>query len=179
MVLLYDRRNIREILLKVLAVGFVYALVQYLVAAFIGPELPNLIAGAVSIFVAVAIFKGERSLGFTKINWSILTPFLIMTLTISLTRLIPPVKALLTHPLVTIDLAFPLKEMVKFQFLFSPGTALIITTLLAARLQGKTSVTGSISRKTVRQVLPVLISISSFVAMANVMKDLGMNSYSF
>ena len=184
MVLFLGSERWRRMLLPTLIVGGVYGLVQCLTVWLVGVELANMAAGLGAIGATVALARRQhhplsrasspqRDLGY-------LVPFLVLIVLVLITRLVSPLKtALTTHPL-AVEIWFRaeegITEKVKFSYLYSPGTMAIASVFISiVILRLRLSILVPIFRQTLRQVLLMAVAVSSFAAMAHVMKDFGMN----
>lgn len=82
-----------------LVVGMVYASTQLLIAAFVGPELPCLLAGMASLVTFILLAKGGaiyRREWPEKQNRRYLLPFILLMVTLICIRLIPGLEPALT-----------------------------------------------------------------------------------
>lgn len=176
MVLLYDRRRPLQVVVPALLTGLTYGTVAILVATYLGPELPNLLAGAAAIIPCALWMRLKEGRSF-NINAEAVLPFLVMAVLILTTRLTPPLRSLLTSQQLSIKLYFPTGQRVTFQYLYSPGTLMIVATIICALiLNVQLSLMKEVLKLSAGQIIPLLISTSSFVAMAEVMKTFGMTS---
>lgn len=144
--------------------GLAFTMPYALVANFLGPEFPSLIGALIGLLIVIyATRKGflvpQKSWDFApssewEPNWagslqpgvkekahldfvSAWSPYLIVALLLLLTRTFGALKALLTHPGVTIPFTNILGTNVStnVQLLYSPGTMFVITVLLTFFIQ--------------------------------------------
>jgi lactate permease len=175
MIYLLKHKMTRDVVFHALSIGVVYALLNWGTASFLGPELPNLLAGGGSLLVGFLLMIKKKEASLHQIHRWALIPFMIITLLLLMTRLFLPLKTLLPSSLFTIVLDFTITDPIRFSYLYSPGTIMIITTLLCAYFyHARLKLVGNAISQTLRQALPILISISSFVAMAEIMRFFGM-----
>ncbi len=176
MILLYDKKRPIQIIIPALLTGSIYGTVLILVVTYLGPELPNLLAGTAAIITCASWMKLKEGRTFT-IKAKAILPFLVMAAMILTTRLTPPLKALLTSEQLSIKLYFSTGQIVTLQYFYSPGSLMIAATLICALIfKFELSVMKRALKLSARQILPILISTSCFVAMAEVMKTFGMTS---
>lgn len=175
MIYLLKRKMTRDVVFHALSIGGVYALLNWITASFLGPELPNLLAGGGSLLVGFLLMIKKKDASYQQIRRWALIPFMIITVLLLLTRLFVPLKTLLTSSLLTLVLDVSITDPIRFSYLYSPGTLMIITTLLCAYLyHSPVQLVRQAFSRTLHQALPILISISSFVAMAEIMRFYGM-----
>lgn len=175
MIYLLKRKMTRDVVFHALSIGGVYALLNWITASFLGPELPNLLAGGGSLLVGFLLMIKKKDASYQQIRRWALIPFMIITVLLLLTRLFVPLKTLLTSSLLTLVLDVSITDPIRFSYLYSPGTLMIITTLLCAYLyHSPLQLVRQAFSRTLHQALPILISISSFVAMAEIMRFYGM-----
>ena len=177
MIYLLKRKMTRDVVFHALSIGGVYALLNWITASFLGPELPNLLAGGGSLLVGFLLMIKKKDASYQQIHRWALIPFIIITVLLLLTRLFVPLKTLLTSSLLTLVLDVSITDPIRFSYLYSPGTLMIITTLLCAYLyHSPLQLMRQAFSRTLHQALPILISISSFVAMAEIMRFYGMTT---
>ncbi len=193
--LFLGRENGKRMLWPALLVGGIYALTQYLTVYFLGVALVNITAGLAAMGATVVLARRQRRRHPTTASLrprlrldhpttrdlTYLVPFVVLILLVLLTRLLPPLKtALTTHPLelrMNFMAGEGVVEVVKFSYLYSNGTMAVASVLISmAILRRNISILSPIVKQTLKQVLPMAIAVSSFAAMANVMKDFGMNT---
>ncbi len=174
MIVLVKSKLTKKLVLSALVVGSFHATSVYYVGLFLGPELPNLVAGAVSMLVCILLlrFCDKRKL---KISARVVSPFIVVFGIILLTRLFQPIKDALTQPALQLKLSFATGGTVSFPYFYSPGTLMIIATIVSALIIGERHGKLYMSlKKTVWQILPIFVSTSSFVALSYVMNGSGM-----
>jgi len=174
MILLLKIKLTKKIVFSSLLVGSFHAVTVYYVGLLLGPELPNLVAGAVSMLVCILLlrFYDKKKL---KISARAVSPFIVVFGLILLTRLVQPIEDVLTQPALQLKLNFATGGTVSFPYFYSPGTLMIIATIISAPLIGEKYGKLYISlKKTVWQILPILVSTSSYVALSYVMEGSGM-----
>ncbi len=177
MMYLLKRKMTRDVVFHALTIGSVYALLNWSTAFFLGPELPNLIAGGGSLLIGFLLLVKKKDASYHQIHRWALIPFIIITFLLLLTRLFVPLKTLLTSSPLTLVLDVSITDPIRFSYLYSPGTLMIITTLLCAYLyQSSLQLVRQAFSRTLHQALPILISISGFVAMAEIMRFYGMTT---
>lgn len=157
--LLAGIKNAKAVLPAILVSGLSFALLQWFSSNYLGPTLPDIIAGVGSMLALILFlkywqpkriwnFEGEQETQTSKNHYSkqaLLTafsPFLLLTLFIILWGL-TPVKNLLDHlgsielnmpglhQVIQNDQGIPLSKIIKFNYLSTPGTAILIASLLA------------------------------------------------
>lgn len=176
MIFLLKRRMTRDVKYHALIIGSVYALLNWSTASFLGPELPNLIAGGGSLLLGFLLMMKKDANPHQIHRWA-LFPFIIITILLLLTRLFLPLKTLLTSSFFTLVLDVSITDPIQFSYLYSPGTLMIITTLLCAYLyHSSLHLVRQAFSRTLYQALPILISVSSLVAMAEIMRFYGMTT---
>jgi lactate permease len=177
MIYLLKRKITQEVVFHALSIGGAYALLNWGTASFLGPELPNLLAGGGSLLVGFVLMIKKKEASLHQIQRWALIPFMIITLLLLMTRLFLPLKTLLTSSLFTLVLDVTITDPIRFSYLYSPGTLMILTTLLCAYFyHSPLKLVGNAISQTLRQAFPILISISSFVAMAEIMRFFGMTT---
>ncbi len=146
--------DLREDIVLLLAMGGVYAAVQFLVAWFLGPQLPTILAGAATLLVLVLAEKtflkrrlSTRLKSFKKrpkkvdpMEWvqmvfktkSYYMPFFIMIILLMFIQLVVPRIWFLdtAFSIVDIPLTFSaINKTVTFNIIKSPGTLVVLSTL--------------------------------------------------
>lgn len=171
----------RGMLPWLLAAAALFLVPFYIIARWVGPELPTL-AGAIlggGAFVAVLMLRrqptaepsGERA------GWSRMitagAPYLVLVGLILITRLIEPVESALRAVTVRWSVLEAFSGSV--QPLFHPGTALLLGFLAGAAVQ-RASVreTGSAALAAVRQLGTVTVALVAMLALARTMVHAGM-----
>jgi len=157
-ILLAGIKNTKAVLPAILVSGLSFAFLQWFSSNYLGPTLPDIIAGVGSMLALILFlkywqpkriwhFEGEQEAQTSKNHYSkqaLLTafsPFLLLTLFIILWGL-PPVKNLLDHlgsielnmpglhQVLQNDQGVPLSKIIKLNYLSTPGTAILIASLL-------------------------------------------------
>jgi lactate permease len=184
-VLFLEKASWRHMLWPALIVGVIYALSQYLTVYFLGVELVNIVGGLAAMGATMVLVRFQRrcasGAGSSRTDLTYLVPFAVMILLVLLTRLVPPLKAVLTKNPLAPRLHFRaggnLVEEVTFSYLYSAGTMAVASALISiAILRLDASTLAPILTQTLGQIGPMAVAVSSFAAMANVMKDFGMNT---
>jgi lactate permease len=176
MIYLLKHKITRDVIFHALIIGSVYAFLNWSTAFFLGPELPNLIAGGGSLLIGVLLLIKKNARSHKIHRWALI-PFIIITILLLSTRLIEPLKTFLTSSFFTLVLDLSITDPIQFSYLYSPGTLMILTTLLCAYLyHSSLQLVRQAFSRTLHQALPILISISSFVAMAEIMRYYGMTT---
>lgn len=146
-------KDLREDIILLLAMGAVYAIVQFLTAYFLGPQLPTIISGIATLMVIVVVEKTflkhrvakrmeqfaarktrERKRDFTKRVLkmkSYYAPFMIMIVLLLFFQLVVPRVGPLDFAfgLADIPLNFTtINKRVVFNILKSPGTLVVLST---------------------------------------------------
>jgi lactate permease len=183
-ILFLGRKSWKRMLWPALIVGCIYALTQYLTVYFLGVELGNITAGLTAMGTTIALARRQHrtisGAGLLRGDLTCLVPFVVLIFLVLFTRLVSPLKAALTtHPL-ALKMCFRVEggivEEVKFSYLYSAGTMAIASVLISiVILRLHASILVPILKQTLKQILPMAVAVSSFTAMANVMKDSGMN----
>jgi lactate permease len=194
-------RKAKEVLPAILVSGISFALLQWFVSNFLGPALPDVIAGIGSI-VCLVIFlkfwKPKNTWRFPKesvptINsdenykggqmlraWS---PFILLTLMIVAWGM-PPIKELL-NSVGQVQFEFPglhnmimdkdgkaLPHIFKFNYLSASGTAILLSAIVAIPLTGLRFGDGiNIFLSTLKQLRFPILTIASVLAFAYLVND--------
>lgn len=136
--------DLREDIILLLGMGAVYGVIQALVAYFVGPELPTIVAGGCTLLFIILYerYIVKRSEETKKKAddaprygiWA--RPYLyalsLMIVLLLVTRLVSPVKDFLIADYLTWEVGFSsisATKVMKFSPFYSPGTILVITTL--------------------------------------------------
>lgn len=160
------------------AAGFL--LPMWLIAEFVGPELPTMggavIGGAVFIVVLRMMRRsrddeasgGEDSTGGAMPLWQAASPYVTVIVLILLSRLIAPVESALQ----SVEISWQLFGRFEggFRPLYHPGTVLVIGFLTGGLLQGAgrddlRAATG----KAVRMLAPVTVALVAMLAISRLM----------
>lgn len=195
-----------EVLPAIMVSGISFALLQFFTSNFLGPALPDIIAGLGSIITLTiflkwwkpkaiwrftdeppqpAIEKNSYTPGQIISAWS---PFLLLTIII-ITWGLPPVKEFLnTHG--QLQFNFPglnntiadakgvvLPHVFKFNYLSAAGTAILFSALIAIPMLGLTYGQGlSIFGETLSQLKFPIITIMSVLGFAYMVNDSGITT---
>lgn len=195
-----------EVLPAILVSGGSFALLQFLTSNFVGPALPDIIAGIGSIICLVtflrfwkpvtiwrfaserapaAIVKDDYTLNQVITAWS---PFLFLTVII-LTWGLPSVKDFLNahgqmqfafpglnHTIADYKGA-PIAHIFKFNYLSAAGTAVFIAGLCAVPVVGLTYRQAlAVFGETMKQLMFPIITIMSVLSFAYMMNDSGITT---
>lgn len=195
-----------EVLPAILISGGSFALLQFLTANFVGPALPDIIAGIGSIICLVTFlkfWKPQNSWRFAGENTAIeevterytanqvitaWSPFLFLTIII-LTWGIPSVKNLL-NTYGQLQFAFPglnntiadhkgvaIAHIFKFNYLSAAGTAVFLAGLAAVQVIGLSYRDASVVfRDTIKQLKFPIITIMSVLGFAYLVNDSGITT---
>ncbi|MCE1245255.1 MAG: L-lactate permease [Firmicutes bacterium] len=184
-------RKAGDILPAALVSGLAYSLIQIVVAFTMGPELAAILGsiGASAVLIAyLRIFpiKEEFRLNHAEIRYEKHTmaeslqawaPYIVLLILIAITR-IPSVYAILTaKPLAMfLDMkAAAGAKPLKFDFLATPGTLLVVSAVLGSLFQkAKIREIASVFGSTIKQLAHSIVTIMSIVAMAKIMGYGGM-----
>ncbi|GAA4094189.1 lactate permease LctP family transporter [Mucilaginibacter panaciglaebae] len=195
-----------EVLPAIFVSGGSFALLQFLTSNFVGPALPDIIAGIGSIISLVVflkfwkpatiwrfanerspltVVKGEYTLNQIITAWS---PFLLLTIII-LTWGLPSVKDFLNaHG--QVQFAFPglknaiadskgalIPHVFKFNYLSAAGTAVLLAGLVAVPLVGLSYRQSlTVFGETMKQLRFPIITIMSVLSFAYMMNDSGITT---
>ena len=155
----------------------------FLVATFIGPELPTL-AGAMvggAIFVAVLRWlhdaksgitdTGQVSLGLTW--WHSSLPYVVVLLLILATRLVGPLQTLLQALIWQWSLFGAFSGSI--QPFYHPGTILLLGFVIGGLLQGRSlAEMGAAVGSAAKRVLPVVVALVAMLGLSRTMVHAGM-----
>ena len=196
-------RKTKEVLPAVFVSGFSFAFLQWISSNYLGPALPDVIAGIGSI-VALMIFlkfwkprnvwrfanepaptllgENKYSTGQIIRAW---TPFILLTIMIIAWGL-APIKGVLNagtlyqfempglHNAITDKNGLNLPHIFKFNSLSAAGTAILISALISIPLIGLTYMQGlKIFIETLKQLRFPIITIASVLAFAYIGNDSG------
>ncbi len=193
----------REVLPAILVSGFTFALLQWLVSNFIGPALPDVIAGLGSIlalFLFLKVWKPRQVWKFadepphhdeivprqkSREIFRALAPFLILTLVI-VTWGLQPVKTLLDSFLF-FEFPFPgldqqiangegqlISHIFRINTFSAAGTAIFASACVSIPILGLSFRKGlQIFLSTVRQLSFAIVNIMAVLAFAYVLNDSG------
>lgn len=157
-----------------------FFLPYYLLARFVGPELPTL-AGALLgalLFIIVlrwirkpqAAQEGEPASAALLLRAA--SPYLVLIGLVVLTRLVPPVQEALR----AVSLSWTYAEFSgSMQVLYHPGTLLMLSFMCGAWLQKATLAEGLQAAANVsRRLLPVLLALIAMLGLSRIMVHGGM-----
>ena len=203
-VLMSGYKRMVEVIPAILVSGLSFALIQWSSSNFLGPALPDVLAGIGSILALIIFLRywkpktiwrfeheGEPTIHIDKTYsiseivraWS---PFIFLTLFIVAWGL-KPVKEVL-NAWATIEFEFPgihnviidkndkaLAHIFKFNALSASGTAILISALVSIPLLGITfSHAARIFMSTLKQLKFPIITIASVLGFAYILNDSGM-----
>ena len=196
-------KKIREVLPAILVSGISFAFLQWFTSNFIGPALPDVIAGIGSIVCMLVLLKywkpktiwrfanePEPTLN-TNINYSVgeiiraWTPFIVLTIII-IAWGIKPIKDVLNglgasqfefpglHNMIIDQNGKEIAHLFKFNYLSASGTAILVTALISIPIIGlKFNEAGKIFLETLNQLKFPIITISSVLGFAYIVNDSG------
>jgi lactate permease len=196
-------RKAKEVLPAILVSGISFASLQWFVSNFLGPALPDVIAGIGSIICLIFFLKFwkpintwrfpnepvptiNRTENFTTGEivraWS---PFILLTLMIIAWGM-PPIKGLLNsvgqaqfefpglHNVILDSDGKALPHIFKFNYLSASGTAILLSAVIAIPLTGLTFSDGiKIFLSTLKQLRFPILTIASVLAFAYLVNDSG------
>jgi lactate permease len=203
-ILMCGFRKAKEVLPAIFVSGFSFAFLQWLSSNYLGPALPDVIAGIGSIIALVLFLKfwkpkevwrfpneaapnltmdARYSKGQILRAWS---PFIVMTIFIIAWGL-QPIKNTL-NSIFLYEFAIPglhqaiadkngalLPHIFKFNFLSASGTAIMLAALIAIPLAGLSfKEGGKIFLETLKQLRFPILTIVSVLGFAYIMNDSGM-----
>ena len=202
-ILMAGFKKTREVLPAILVSGISFAVMQFLTSNFLGPALPDVIAGTSSILcliIFLKFWKPRNIWRFPKepaptINletkyttaqifraWS---PFILLTLVIILWG-IRPIKELFNsvgqfqfefpglHNAILDNSGKPISHIFKFNYLSASGTAILLSSIIAMPLVGlKYSEGMRIFIATLKQLRFPIITVASVLAFAYIVNDSG------
>lgn len=205
-VLMTGFKKAMEVLPAILISGASFATLQFVTSNFVGPALPDIIAGIGSIITLVVFlrfwkpktiwrFKNERSpLTVVKDSYTLneiitaWSPFLLLTIII-LTWGLPPVKEFLNAK-GQVQFEFPglhnaiadakgtlLPHVFKFNYLSAAGTAVFFAALIAIPVVGLNYRQGlAVFGGTLKQLKFPIITIMSVLSFAYIVNDSGITT---
>ena len=200
-ILIAGFRKAKEVLPAILVSGISFALLQWFVSNFLGPALPDVIAGIGSIICLVIFlrfWKPKNMWRFpresvptinTDENYKTgqivraLSPFILLTLMIVAWGM-PPIKELL-NSVGQVQFKFPglhnmimdkdgkaLPHIFKFNYLSASGTAILLSAIIAIPLAGLRFSDGiKIFLSTLKQLRFPILTIASVLAFAYLVND--------
>ena len=205
-VLMSGFKKAMEVLPAILVSGASFAVLQFATSNFVGPALPDIIAGIGSIIILVIFlkfwkpktiwrFKNERSpLTVVKDSYTLnkiitaWSPFLLLTIII-LTWGLPPVKEFLNakgqvqfefpslHNAISDAKGTLLPHIFKFNYLSAAGTAVFFAALIAIPVVGINYRQGlAVFGDTLKQLKYPIITIMSVLSFAYIVNDSGITT---
>jgi lactate permease len=202
-VLMAGFKKAKEVLPAILVSGVSFAVLQWFSSNFLGPSLPDVIAGVgsiISLIVFLKYWKVKKEWRFphepeptidTKTSYTTAqivrawSPFILLTIMIIAWGL-PPVKNLLNavgqlqfefpglHHVITGKDGKPIAHIYKFNYLSAAGTAILVATLLTVPLVGlKYPDAVKIFGQTLKQLAIPVITIASVLGFAYIVNDSG------
>jgi len=192
-----------EILPAILVSGVSFAFIQWFSSNFLGPALPDVIAGIGSIVTLICFLKfwkpkqvwrfpnepaptlqveGQYTTGQVVRAWS---PFIMLTLMIIAWGM-QPIKDVLNavgqlqfefpgiHNTISDRNGKPIAHVFKFNYLSAAGTAILLASIISIPLIGlKFSSAASIFLKTLKQLKFPIITVASVLGFAYIVNDSG------
>lgn len=170
-------KSVKEMAGMIILLSSIFSVVLIATNYYISVELAGVLAGvctSLSGFLFLAV-KNKRS-GYS-VKWKVkefyqsMIPYLVLTLLIFLTRLIPFLKDFLNNHFV-LDLKLFSFNM---PMLYSPGFWLAITCLYTImRFKIKSVIVKDSLKKTIKQWIPFYLSTTAFIGMSEIMMASGM-----
>jgi len=196
-------KKTREVLPAILVSGVSFAFLQWFTSNFIGPALPDVIAGIGSILSMIVLLKywkpktiwrfpnePEPTLN-TDIKYSIVeiirawSPFIILSIII-IAWGIKPIKEVFNaigasqfefpglHNMIIDQNGKEIAHLFKFNYLSASGTAILVTALISIPIIGlKFKEAGKIFLETLGQLKFPIITISAVLGFAYIVNDSG------
>lgn len=192
-----------EILPAILVSGFSFAFIQWFSSNYMGPALPDVIAGIGSILALIIFLKfwkppstwrfpneppptlnleAQYTTGQIVRAWS---PFIVLTVMIIAWGM-QPIKDVFNaigqvqfefpglHNVISDRTGKPIPHIYKFNYLSAAGTAILLSALISIPLIGiKFGEAGRIFLKTLKQLKYPLITIASVLGFAYIVNDSG------
>ncbi|MFN4245576.1 MAG: L-lactate permease [Brevinematia bacterium] len=157
-----------------LIIGFVFTLVQTLVALFIGPELVAVLGSSISLLSVIVMSKLSKDNKNKKLK-NIFIPiinYVILLILIIVTRVFFK-ETLNSYPFtISFDV---IGHKIKIEYLTTPGTLLLFSSVIGALIQGATLKTiFSTIIETLDRIKWSMLTIVSIVIIAKVMGNTGM-----
>jgi lactate permease len=205
-VLMAGFKKAKEVLPAILVSGISFAFMQWLTSNFLGPALPDVIAGVSSILCLLIFLKFWKPKNIWRFHnepaptinvekkynaraivraWS---PFMLLTLMILLWGM-QPVKDFLNsvgqvqfefpglHDAILDNGGKPLSHIYKFNFLSAAGTAILLSAIVSIPVIGlKFSDSISIFTATLKQLRFPIITVASVLAFAYIINDSGITN---
>lgn len=167
----------------------------YLLARFVGPELPTLAGALLGAVIFILLLKyrsrnhevhvSQPNLGQANVADSDVfasnsmgrllqaaAPYLVLIVLVVLTRLVPPLQEALR----TVSLSWQVAGFGgSMQILYHPGTLLVLSFLLGAMLQKSSwRDIGATLVSVARKMLPVLVALIAMLGLSRIMVHAGM-----
>lgn len=169
-----------------MASGFAFALPQIIVAKFVGPELPAIVGAIFSIVVTIFLAKlrkqnekqtegkKEKSQSFAQVLKA-MSPFILVFVFVLLASpLVPSINQLLNQFIIKFSIG---KGSFKFAYLASPGTLIIIATIIGGLIEKiKLQELSKIFIVTIKGLGKTTLTVCTIVALAKVMGYSGMTN---
>lgn len=202
-VLTKSLKYLKEVIGVCFISGISFAVFQTLVAVFIGPEIAAIVGSLASLLAIVVyvkikpikniwIFPGEKvnnEVASTKLTdenevkisgkkqliaW---TPYIVLLILIMSVNFVPQFK-FLGNISSKVQLYFgPGGKPLVFQWINTPGSIMFISAIIGGLVQGSSIKSlAVVFIKTIKQLLPTIVFVSSIVAMAKIMGYSGMVS---
>lgn len=173
------KREIKEDIsfLLVLGTGLVFASTQGIVGWFIGPELPAILAPFFTIaFLLVYLKLKGKDYNILREDLKSWIPYGLIVLFILITRFNNNLSNILSNPPFSVSfLIDPLNKTIKIDFLYTPGTIIMISTFIGGlALNAKISDYKKAFVGAFLQILPTFSVITSMILIANIMNYTGM-----
>lgn len=202
-VLICGFRKAKEVMPAILVSGLSFALLQFVTSNFVGPALPDVIAGIGSIVALIIFlrfwkpksiwrFADEKELE-TKVEqkytpreiFRACSPFIMLTLFVIAWGM-PPIKALLNelgqkqfefpflHNAISDKNGVAIPHIFRFNYLSAAGTAILFASIVTIPLIGLSYKQGiKIFGETLKQLRFPILTISSVLAFAYLVNDSG------
>jgi lactate permease len=166
--------------------GLSFALVHYLTARFIGPELPSMLGGIASLITIIIWLRFQRnqssklvsaskiSLAEGLIAWS---PYILLFIFVTLTSsLFPGINLLFANLQNQLSIYHgPGEKSIIIYWILTPGTLIFLSAILGGLIQGATwRRLLSIFGKTIHNLSKTIVTICAFVAISQIMGHSGM-----
>lgn len=189
-------KAIKGVLPITLVAGLSFIIPMYFVAAFLGPELVDVVGSICSLLCTIGMAYGMRSKPIpeeydmrknlpkekvitTEIAFKAWLPFILIFILLLLTsKLIPPLYAVLSSVKTSaVIYSGPDPATLTFSWIATPGVMIFLAAIIAGFVQkasGKEM--GDVFKATLVQMVPTIITIVCVLAMAKVMGYSGMIS---
>ncbi len=192
-----------EVMPAILVSGVSFAFLQWFSSNFIGPSLPDVIAGIgsiISLVIFLKFWKVKKVWRFahepaptigTELNYTTgqivraWSPFILLTVMVIAWGM-QPIKDLFTaigqtqfefpgiHNVILDRAGKPLAHIFKFNYLSAAGTAIFLSALISIPLTGlKFSDAAGLFGQTLKQLLYPIITIASVLGFAYIVNDSG------